>query len=257
MKPLFLILISLLPFSLPVHSQPGSHLDATSALPATAPGSEFYVRLKDGQTRYSSFVHLKHSNPAEKYLALDNNRHIPIGQVDRYRTPYGTYLTVPDSTGTNIYRIQQEGRRLSLYSRLAEKISDMDNHTSTRSLFFRKTGETTMTPAAMTCLQQAMADNPASLHQLQKATRLKHIGLGIVVASAIVEGLGVYQSTRKKIDPIHLQPDSPLPPPHLLPKPYYTVSPLLFIGGEGLLAGFVVLLNAHHHVKKALDIYNQ
>ena len=73
-----------------------------------------------------------------------------------------------------------------------------------------------MTPLALPCLKQAMADNPSSLHQLQT--------------------------------PDHV-PGSP--------QHYFSASPLLYIGGGGLIAGFVLVLSGHRHFRKAFDVYNQ
>ena len=218
-----------------------------------APDSGVYVRLKTGSVLYSDFVRLQHLKPAEKFLILDKDRRIPIEKVDRYKSSSGTFVTVPGSSGTDIYRTEQEGPRISLYSGLAKESSVLDDRTPTRSLFFRKTGETTMTPLALSCLQQAMADNPSSLHQLQTATRLKYTGLAILLTSAIVEGFGISKSFRKK--------DAPVPPPPIMyrapPQHYFSASPLMYIGGGGLIAGFVLVGRAHHHFRKALDVYNQ
>jgi hypothetical protein len=221
--------------------------------PEIAPGPGFYVRLKNGQTLYSSFVRLRHPTPAEKYLALDNNQQIPIEKVHRYKSSYGTFVTVPGSSGTDIYRAEREGPRISLYSGLAKEPSALDDRTPTRSLFFRKTGETIMTPLALPCLKQAMADNPSSLHQLQTATRLKYTGLAILLTSAIVEGFGISQSFRKRA--------ATVPPPPIMyrapPQHYFSASPLLYIGGGGLIAGFVLVLSGHRHFKRTFEIYNQ
>lgn len=222
------------------------------------------IRLKTGEIIHSR-IRLRKNSSDEKYLLLDDDRQLFIDQVDRYSTRWETFVTVPGSAGTDIYRVEREGSRISLYSRLIidpYRFQD-SGYTPTRLFFFRKTGQEKMTPETYTGLMNAMADNPASTRQLRIMRTQMAVGGTIAVASFIVAVIAAltHHPSNPKFDPPappqitwpYMPPPSPTPPG----PTRYKLSPLVPIGGAVMLGGLVFALTAHHHEYKALDIYNQ
>ncbi len=139
MRPIFLLLG--LFFFLSGNAQSLTPPDAVN--PSPAPDSACYIQLKNGQNLYSRHVRLKSTDTSDTYLYLDNDRHIPIGQVIRYRSPAGSFIPIPGSSGTDIYRVEREGPKISLYSRLLiDPDHSLDSgYTPTRLFYFRKPGQ--------------------------------------------------------------------------------------------------------------------
>ncbi|MBN9380550.1 MAG: hypothetical protein J0H74_07290 [Chitinophagaceae bacterium] len=221
--------------------------------------SNYYALLKDSQKIYSNHLQLKCTNTADKYLELDNHRQIPIEQVHRFHSRSGVFVTVPGSAGTDIYRVEREGPKISVYSRLIFDPAHQNDsgYTPTQYYYYRKTGQEKMQIVTYPGLQNAMADKPASLRELHLARSEFKLGIGITVASLFVEAFGLYESFRNRSDQTELKPPplgQPLPP---LPSPSHTFSPLVIVGAGGLAGGLVLIFGAHRHELKALDIYNR
>jgi hypothetical protein len=229
--------------------------------------STYYAQLKTGQTLFSTYVRVHYTAAAEKYLTLDQDRTIPMEEVDRFYSPRGLFVTVPGSAGTDIYRQELDGPKISLFSRVTydPNASTYDPATHTESYgsysrkeFFRKPGQVQMHPITYASLTKALSDNPASLQQLRIAKTKVYTGLALFAASLIVEGIGVYE-TAKRNERHFVYTTS-------TQYPYYTtsatavsrggVSPLLFIGAGGIVTGLVLSLGAHHNEVKALNLYN-
>ena len=149
------------------------------SLSGQAQSNTNYTVLKDGQKIYSNHLRLRINATAGQYLVLDSNRHIPIEDVDRFRSGLGTFVTVPGSAGTDIYRIEREGPKISLYSKLfidPNAVND-SGYTPTREFFFRKAEQEKMKIATAASLTAALADNPASLHQISIAKTTTRVGI--------------------------------------------------------------------------------
>src|SRR5690242_12350874 len=116
-------------------------LSATAQSPATNPVN--YVLLSDGQKLYPSRIQLKFTRAADKYLELGDHSQIPIEQVSRFKVPEGNFVVVPGSAGSDIYKVEKEGTRISTYSRTftdPAHASDPGYH-GTVELYFRRSGQ--------------------------------------------------------------------------------------------------------------------
>src|SRR5882757_3291633 len=82
--------------------------------------SACFVLLRDSQKIYSGSLQLKYTNTADKYIELGDHRQIPIEKVSRFRSGTGTYITIPGSAGTDIYKVEREGSKISLYSHIID-----------------------------------------------------------------------------------------------------------------------------------------
>lgn len=249
MKSILAALSLLLFFCLPGQAQPAD--------------SACYTLLKNGQKIYSRHLGLRRTSTADQYLLLDNNRQIPIEDVDRYHSPQGSFVTLPGSAGTDIYRVEREGPKISLYSKLfidPYHLSD-SGYTPTREFFFRKTEQEKMRPVTLPGLREAMADNPASLHQFDVARTHFTAGVATFIASVLVEGIGIYLTakghTYQQTTQPTFPPGYPQVPPIQSTVTSHPVSPLIYIGGGGMIAGIVLSFGANHYGMKAIDIYNQ
>lgn len=230
--------------------------------------SVYYARLKTGQTLFSAYVRLHSSADAEKYLALDQNRTIPIGEVDRFSSPRGLFVTVPGSAGTDIYRFELDGPKISLFSRVIydPNASSYDPATHTESYgsysrkeFFRKPGQVQMHPVTYASLTKALSDNLASQRQLRIAKTKVYTGVALFLASTIVEGIGIYETAKKR--QYHLVTTTSNQYPYNTTSASVSsghgVSPLLFIGLGGITGGLVLAFGAHHNELRALNLYNE
>lgn len=233
-----------------------------------------YTLLKNGQKIYSDHLRLRHTPTADQYLTLDNNRQIPIEEVDRFHSSQGTFVTIPGSAGTDIYRVEREGAKISLYSKLFIDPYHLNDsgYTPTRQFFFRKAEQEKMKAVTIPGLRDAMADNPASLHQIDVARTNLTVGLTTSVVSALLEFVGFYLTAKGHSHQETVQPTYPttypvtypfFPPPTQQLPPLQTtvtthpVSPLVYIGGGGIIGGLILAFGAPHHALKAFDIYNQ
>ena len=226
-------------------------LTALAISPAYSQDSTYFARLKNGQTVFSSTLRLRTTPAAEKYLALDQNRTIPIGEVERFHSRLGLFVTVPGSTGTDIYRVDREGPKISLFSQVVydpDAATPDGNGSYSRKEFFRKDGDVLMHPVTYSSLMNALSDNPDSQHQLHVAKAKVYTGLSLLLVSAVIEGIGIYHTARRTA-------------PHLdattgAISSSHTVSPLLYVGLGGMAGGVVLILGAKHNEFRALDVYN-
>jgi len=241
------------------------------SLSGQAQSNTYYTVLKDGQKIYSSHLRLRQDASANQYLLLDSNQRIPIGNVDRFHSGNGTFVTVPGSAGTDIYRVEREGPKISLYSKLFVDPNAFNDsgYTPTREFFFRKAEQEKMKAVTAASLTDAVADNPASLRQISIAKTNLRVGISTSVTGMILGIIGGYitakgqthQHTETIQPPFPVFPYVPGQPIQPTSLTYTTtshpVSPLLFIGGGGIIGGLVLAIGANHHALKALDIYNQ
>src|ERR1700722_19488536 len=78
--------------------------------------SLYFVRLQNGTTLYSNKVKLVNSVTRGKYLLLDNNQRIPLSQAKDFSGWAGTFAIGNIGGQYDAYKLQNEGRRISLYS---------------------------------------------------------------------------------------------------------------------------------------------
>lgn len=225
-----------------------------------------YARLKPGQTLFSSSLRLRGTTGDDKYLSLDNDRKIPLAEVDRYSSPSGLFVTVPGSAGTDIYRVDREGPRLSLYSRVVYDpyAGDYDPNTQTwysgaytRKLYFRKSGEVQMHTITYASLMDALADNPESQEEVRVAKTRLVSGVGLLLASVLVEGIGLIETGR--MHAAHFVTTTSNQYPYTSTPTLVRgtgTSPLVYIGTAGFAAGAVLSFGARHKLLRAIDVYN-
>jgi hypothetical protein len=226
------------------------------------------VWLTNGDTLQSRLFRIKTSDSAEKYLLLDNDRKIPIHQVSRFQGTHANYVVLPGSAGTDVYKEEKSGPRISTYSRILYEAPLDTNGNHPVAYYFRKEGQQQMTPMSFQALNYAMADNPDAQQQVQLTRSLLVTGLSVTAASAILGIIGILASHSRPQPPLaQITPTTPVinpfgpplapTPPSLppLPKPY--ISPLVYVGVGGMLAGLTITLTAKSHQNKAFDIYNQ
>ena len=215
--------------------------------------SAYYVLITDTQKLYSHHLQLKCTDTATKYLELDDHRQVPIEQVSRFHSHSGTFVAIPGSAGTDIYKVEKEGPKISLYSRLiVDPVHVHDSgYTSTRLFYYRKPGQVRMQPVTYPGLQAAMQDNPVSVRELHLAMSHYKVGLGVALSSVVITAIGLFATIRSNNHALSQQPDPGQPLPHS------TLSPLVIVGSGGIIGGLAVALSARRHEVKAFDIYNR
>lgn len=227
--------------------------------------SIYYARLKTGQTLFSSSLRLRGSLDDNKYLSLDNGRKIPLEEVDRYSSPFGLFVTVPGSAGIDIYRVDREGPKISLYSRVVYDpyANAYDPNTQTyssgaytRTLYFRKSGEVRMHTITYTSLMKALADNPESQQDVRVAKTRLVTGISLLLVSVLVEGVGLIETGKMHAAHFVTTTSNQYPYTNTTLVHGTGTSPLIYIGAGGFVAGAVLALGARHKLFKAIDVYN-
>jgi hypothetical protein len=240
--------------------------------------SLYFVHLKDGSTIYSNKVKLVNSLKG-KYLLLDSNKRIPLSQALDFKGWQGTFAIGHPGGQYDAYRLQNEGRRISLYSQcyyetdtyFASTSPDGPTFPTTittqrKALYFRKGEDGDIQPLSYQNLKVAMADNPASIQQLQVARTNIYLGVGLLAGGVALTVAGVIHTVQENnnaqaafktasanwYQQSMQNPNTPLPslPPH------YGPSALTYIGGIACLSAIIPLANSGKHAQKALDIYN-
>ena len=233
---------------------------------SSARDSAYYARLKTGEILFSSSLRLRGTADDNKYLSLDNGRKIAMSEVDRFYSPYGLFVTVPGSAGADIYRVDREGLKISLYSRVIydPAASDYDPTTQTypsgaytRTTYFRKPGEVQMHTVTYASLMNALADHPESQRQVRIAKTRFICGGALMLASVLIEGIGLIQTG--KMHAAHFVTTTgdsyPYTPTSTLVRGTGT-SPLVYVGAGGIVGGIVLVFGARHHMMRAIDLYN-
>ena len=209
----------------------------------TARGTAWYVELKDSTILYSKKLSVINSLSEGEYLLLDNNKKIPMSQVIRYRSRAGEFIREKGPVET--YRLEKGGPRLFIYSR-SYYYPDSTGYREGRDYFFRKGSTEDMQEMNYKNLKDAMADNPASIHQLQAArSTLKAAGV-TAVASFLITVIGIQASFRENTRRRNTNPAA---------KGY--TSPMLVAGPGMMLVSITVMFTAPGNMRKAIDIYNQ
>jgi hypothetical protein len=223
--------------------------------------TSWYVVLKDSTILYSKKLWVRYSEKEGDYLLLDYNKKIPMTEVVRYKNSTGNYLRMKGPVET--YRIEESGPGLFVYSR-EFTFSDTAGFHRGKDYFIRKGPDGDMQEMNFRNLKDALADNAASMRQLQ-AARSTFITGGIIGGAGflltVIGGVQLFRQDRGQLT---------LPPPPSLrdlqagrlptqpaPSPKKTVSPLVIAGPVIMIGAMVYLFTAPGHIKKAINIYNQ
>jgi len=241
--------------------------------------SLYFVHLRDGSALYSHKVELKSSLSQDKYLLLDYSRQIPLSQVKDFKGWEGSFAVGNIDGHFDAYKLQNEGRRISLYAQCYESTSIIYSSPTPdgvatpttitsheKAYFFRKEPDGDIQRANYHNLITAMADNPSSVHELRIAHTGLYLGIGLLVGGAALAAAGIIHTAQRNNDASNAfktasanwyiaaqrNPNTPLPP---LP-PHYGLSPLFYIGTVASLSAIVPVCTAGKHAKRALLIYN-
>ena len=244
-----ILLIIFLAYELPGYSQ----LTSKQVRDTT-----WYVELKDSTVLYSKKLWVRSSEQDGEYLLLDHNKKIPMSEVLRYRNSTGDYVRMKGPVET--YRIEKGGPRLFVFSR-EFTYSDTAGFHSGRDAFIRKGMDGDMQELNYRNLKIAMADNAASMQQLQKFRSTFVVAGTAGVAGLLSFIIGAAQTTKNhahKLDPVQPglppRPGQPLQQPTL---PKTSVSPLLIAGPIITVGAIITMCIAPSHLHKAINIYNQ
>jgi hypothetical protein len=241
--------------------------------------SLYFVRLTNGSTLYSNKVRLVSTFTGDRYLLLDSNRRIPLAATTEFKGWDGTFAVANFGAGPDAFRLQNEGRRISLYSQCYYEAEPefgtgtldgprFRNSISARrkAYFFEKDKDGVIQRLNFSNLRDAVADNPASTGELHIAGVDLRLGIGLVAAGTALVVAGFIQTAHRNNDAFHAyrqasanwyiavqqNPNTPMPtaPSH------YGPSALVYIGGLAAVSAIIPLANVGGHIRKALDIYN-
>jgi hypothetical protein len=266
MKTLLSALI-FLSFAFPAFSQP-THGD-----------SLYFVRLMDGTTLYSNKVKLVNSFSRGKYLLLDSNRQIPLSQARTFKGWDGTFAVANTRWGFDAFKLQNEGRKISLFSQCYYETETYYTSTtpngpdfpttisySQRVIYFRKGDSGDIQRLTYGHLRDAVADNPASAAQIRVAGVNLYLGVGLLAAGTALTVAGFIQTAQRNNAAYNAfktasanwyiqaqqNPNTPMP----TAATHYGVSALTIIGAVASLSAVIPLVSVNSHVRRALDIYN-
>ncbi|GGB25854.1 hypothetical protein [Puia dinghuensis] len=241
--------------------------------------SLYFVRLLNGTTLYSNKVQLIRSR--NSYLLLDNNQKIPLSEAKEFKGWDGAFAIGNPNGFFDAYRLDHEGRRISLYSQCYSTTETVfasttpggpqiptTYSTQQKDWYFRKDPDGTILRLNFRNLKYAMADNPASTHELQVGRTNVYLGIGLMVTGVVFSFAGILQGVHRSQDAqnayktasnnwFNAAQANPFNPPPMPPlPPHYGPSALFYLGLPTMLSGMIPLFNAGKHAKKALDIYN-
>jgi hypothetical protein len=278
MKALLVTLSLPLLFALTGHGQSPSTVPAPGQTKRPGADSFYYVHLLDGTTLYSSKVQLINSLIHGKYLLLDSNRRISLGQARDFKGWDGNFAVGSINGVYDVFRLQNEGPRISLYSKCfyetetvwsspAPGIPQTPTTITTRekAWFFRKGADSGIQRVTIDNLRGAMADNPASLAEVTVAGTNMHVAIGLLAAGAGATVAGIIVTHQRNTDAFTsyqkesaawyansmTNPNAPMPT-----LPHYGLSPLFYVGSAMVLSSFIPIFGVRKHLVKALDIYN-
>jgi hypothetical protein len=227
----------------------------------------YYVHLVSGETIRSTHVKLVNSFARGKYLLLDNNRRIPLDSARDFKGWDGIFAVGSIDGNYDAFRLRNEGRRISLYSKCYYETETTPSTITTRETawFFRKGLDGDIERVTIHNLRAAMTDDPRSLAQLKIAGTNLDIGIGLLAAGAGTAVAGIIQTHQRNTDAYNnykaesaawytnsmTNPNTPMPT-----LPHYGLSPLFYLGSAMALSGFIPIFNTRKHLFKALDTYN-
>jgi hypothetical protein len=223
--------------------------------------SSWYVVLKDSTVLYSKRLWVRYSEKDGDYLLLDYNKKIPMSEVARYKNRSGDYIRMKGPVET--YRIEMGGPRLFVYSR-EFTYSDTSGFHTGHDAFIRKGPDGDMQEMNFKNLNDAMADNAASMRQLQASRSTLVTGGVIGAAGFLLTVIGAVQWLNQNRDGFTLPPPPSLRdlqagrlPTQTAQAPKKRVPALAIAGPVIMIGAMVYLFTAPGHIKKAINIYNQ
>jgi hypothetical protein len=241
--------------------------------------SLYFVRLRSGTTLYSNKVKLMNSFARGKYLLVDGDRRIPLSDAKDFKGWEGTFAVANIDGEYDAYRLQNEGRRISLYSKCFYTTETIFGTTTPdgivtpttitthqKAFFFQKGTDSPIQRLTVQNLKLATADNPASTQQLKVAGTNIYLGVGLVAGGIALTTIGIIstvnhnhalsnaydQASANWYKEDQVNPNTPLPTlPH-----YSSLGPAFYLGTAMTVSAMIPLFNIRNHVQKALDIYN-
>jgi|ERR1700722_15423701 hypothetical protein len=164
----------------------------------------------------------------------------------------------PGSYSADSFRLRVPGRRISFYAFCTP-------YSEGRAVYFRKDQDDAIHRVNFHNLSVALADNPASMHQLRIAHTNAYLSIGLFAGGLGLTALGfiitdthdhtltnAYNQASAKWQAQSLtNPSTPMPTP-----PNLTLSPLIYIGLASTLACIIPIAGRIKHTQKAIDIYN-
>jgi hypothetical protein len=243
--------------------------------------SLYFVHLTDGSTLYSNKVSLISSSSRGNYLLLDKNKQVPLSQTKDFKGWDGTFAVGNIGGNYDAYRLQNEGRRISLFSQCYSTTEteftsptpggvQMPTSITTqqKAWFFRKGADGDIQPLTLRNLSLAVSDDSASLHELNLVHSNIYLGIGLAAAGIALMAAGIAstvnhnhalsnaydQASAQWFAEAQAHPwvNNPMPP---LPK-YSGLSPVAFVGMAVTLSAIIPFATGGKHAQKALNIYN-
>ena len=164
----------------------------------------------------------------------------------------------PGSYSSDSFRLRTPGRRISFYAFCTP-------NSEGRAVYFRKDQDEAIHRATFHNLSVALADNPASMHQLRIAHTNSYLAIGLFAGGMGMTALGCIitsvhdhtltraynQASAKWQAQSLINPSTPMPT-----SPNLTLSPLIYIGLASTLACIIPIAGRIKHTQKAIDIYN-
>jgi hypothetical protein len=165
----------------------------------------------------------------------------------------------PANYTSDSFRLQVPGRRIALYAFCTP-------YSEGRAIYFRKDQDEAIHRLNYQNLSVALADNPASMHQLRIAHTDAYLSIGLFAGGAALTALGfiVTENHDRPLNNAYAQayakwqvqsltnPSIPAPtPPHTT-----ALSPLVYIGIASTLSTIFPINGGMKHRQKAIDIYN-
>jgi hypothetical protein len=165
----------------------------------------------------------------------------------------------PGQYTSDSFRLQVPGRRISLYAFCTP-------YHERRAIYFRKDQDEAIHRLNYQNLSVALADNPASMHQLRIAHTNAYLAIGLF-AGGIGLGAAGFIITANHENALNnaynlasakwqaqslINPNTPMPTP---PKDG-SLSPLVYIGLASIFSCIIPIASSRKHTQKAIDIYN-
>src|ERR1700722_4495007 len=165
----------------------------------------------------------------------------------------------PGSYSADSFRLRVPGRRISFYAFCTP-------YSEGRAVYFRKDQDEVIHRVNFRNLSVALADNPASMHQLRIAHTNAYLAIGLFAGGAALTAAGfiITDNHNRTLTNAYNQayvkwqtqtltnPNAPAPnPPNIGP-----LSPLIYIGIASTFATIIPIFNRIKHTQKAIDIYN-
>jgi hypothetical protein len=241
--------------------------------------SLYYVHLKDGSTLYSNKVNLVSPFLGTRYLLIDSNKHIPLSQVKDFKGWQGTYAIGQPNGYYDAFRLENEGRLISLYSQcisVSETVFTSTGPngppipttitTQEKALYFKKGQDGDIQRLNYRNIKLAVADNVSSSKEIRIAGVDLSLGIGMLAGGVALAAAGFVHTAQQNNNASNAYKaasanwynqslTNPNTPPPALP-PHYGPSALVYIGALTAVAAIIPLANVNRHVRRALDIYN-